>query len=312
MTFTNLDDLREYIDETFTNNGNREITGLETRDALIGVLDLISPTLLQQLIAQLGAGGSVGGIATGRNYPVGTSFETILRELLIKAIPPIYVLPVAMLSSSIAGLTVEKGSIISPQLTLAYTQNDGGGLSSLSIKKNSFQISTASPYTDNNVTVGDTAIAYQGLINYLQGACKNNNLGQQDCTGRVIAGIANSNIITYTGYRKVFWGVPVTLPTTSANVRALAGGLLNPQVGTQFTINIPVGSLRVVFAYPASLQDPSSVKYVELANSEVKGNFTSSTLNVEGANAFTAISYKLFVYEPVEAFPTAATYVVTI
>jgi hypothetical protein len=67
-----------------------------------------------------------------------------------------------------------------------------------------------------------------------------------------------------------------------------------------------------VFAYPDTLRDVSTVKYVEVANSEVKDVFTKTSVNVEGANTYTAIGYKVYRYVPNAPFPNAATYVVTI
>lgn len=119
---------------------------------------------------------------------------------------------------------------------------------------------------------------------------------------------------TYVGYRKLFHGTTTSnvALTTSAQVRALPSSVLNPQNGSTFTINIPIGAKQVVFAYPATLQDVSSVKYVEFSNTEIKGNFTKYTFNVEGANGYSPISYKVYIMIPDATFDATATYNVTI
>lgn len=310
--FPDIATLREYITDVFTANGANEITGPDAWDALTGIIDLISPTLQAQLVAQLGS-GSVGGVTTGTTFAQGATIESVLRAILIQAIHPTYVAPTAVLASTITSLQQESGSVISPQLSFTFTQNNAGALAGSLLYRNGTQISNAMPYTDANVTLVDgTPIAYSANVSYAQGACLNNNLGTQDCTGRINAGSVPTNTITYYGYRNVFWGVPVTPPAVSADVRNLSGSFLNPLNGTQFTINIPAGSLNVCFAYPATLEDVASVLYVEGSNQQVKGNFTSSTISVQGANGYTAINYKVWIYTPVESFQEAATYVVTI
>lgn len=310
MTFTNITDLRNYILATFTANGVRDITGPEAQDAFIGILDLLAPTLTEELIVSVGA-GQVGGAFNGDVLTQGEFIEAVLRKILREPVPPTYVLPVTTLNSSVTTLNNEIGTIISPTFDGLYTQNDGGVAVTRYLTKNGVNIATSSPYTDSSVVL-DSTKTYQTFITYGQGACKNNSLGDQDCTHRIQPGTAASNLIIYNGYRKAFWGVPVVVVNSSATVRALSNGSLSPQVGSAFVINIPAGSQRVVFAYPATLQDPTSVKYKEFGNCEVKGIFTKTTVSVEGASGFTAIDYKVFTYEPIESFQIASTYEVTI
>jgi hypothetical protein len=67
-----------------------------------------------------------------------------------------------------------------------------------------------------------------------------------------------------------------------------------------------------VFAYPGNLYSVSSVKYVEGLNAEVKGIFTESSVEVEGANGFSPMAYRVYEYVPASPFSSAATYNVTI
>jgi hypothetical protein len=95
-------------------------------------------------------------------------------------------------------------------------------------------------------------------------------------------------------------------------VRGLSTSSLNPGNGTAFTINIPSGATHVSFAYPASLREVSTVKYVEGLNSEVKDVFTEASINVAGANGYSPIPYRVYTMIPAEPFSEAATYNVTI
>ena len=100
--------------------------------------------------------------------------------------------------------------------------------------------------------------------------------------------------------------------SSSADIRSLSNSYLNPSSGDTFTINIPTGATNVVIAYPDTISAINSIKYVEGLNAEVKDAFTLSTLSVEGANGYSSINYKVYVYTPVEPFGAPATYNVTV
>lgn len=311
MTFDNIAELRQYILNTFTANGTRDITGPEAQDAFIGILDLLTPSLQNDLTARIS--GNVGGVNNNTLFPAGTTLEEVITAILTQAVPPTYIAPTVALSTTLSPLSYEIGSVVSPLFNYAFTQNDAGVNAGRFLDKNGVQISSTMPHTDTSVSLTGTQLNYQLRATYGQGACKNNSLGIVDCAGRIQPGTVLSNIIAIQSFRKAFYGTPVINLTTSAHVRsALSQSLLNPQQGSTFTINIPAGSLRVAFAYPSSIRDVNSVKYIELSNSEVKGNFTQSIISVEGANAYTAISYKVYIYEPVEAFSQTVNYQVTL
>ena len=249
-------------------------------------------TLSQELIVSVG-GTPVGGSNTGEVFPAGTPLETVLRDILIKAFNP-----TLALSTDIATLMQESGTILSPTFISTFTQNDGGPLLTKILKKNAVQISAVFPYQDLNIQLPDGDIVYISQATFSAGA--------------IPAGTANSNTITYQGRRKIFGGTPGATPATSAAVRALALNALNPLAGSQLLIPIAQGSTQVVFAYPASLQDVSSVLYVEFSNSEVKTLFTKTFVNVEGANGYAPVSYKVYSYTPIQPFQTAVNYRVII
>ena len=256
-------------------------------------------------------GGSVGGIDDGQFFPEGTTFDSMWRTLLTKVVHPIYTQPNTSISSNVSTSGIEIGTIINPTFDITFNKNDAGVELSRVLKRDGVEIATATPFTDTNIQVTEVGKTYIGTVTYAQGTCKNNNLGLEDCLGRIEAGSKNTSNIVYIGYRKAFWGFD-NVPTTSAQVRGFSNSLLNPQNGSTFTINIPVGTSKVIFAYPANLRDVSSVKYIELASSEVKGNFTKTTVSVAGANGYSPINYKVYTYVPVEPYSIANTYNVTI
>ena len=70
--------------------------------------------------------------------------------------------------------------------------------------------------------------------------------------------------------------------------------------------------MRVIIAYPATLQDVTSIKDVNGMNAEIKSGFTKSTVSVEGANGYTAKDYKVYIMDYAKANDKANTYAVTI
>lgn len=278
-----------------------------------------------------GGGGGEGGVflenftvlgveqgvySDGDTIPSGTFAVDAIKNMLTKVIPPTYTSPTLSINST-GTLNVEAGTVIEPTVTPTFNQNDGGAANDYDLTRNSvsiFNAASPTPYTDSFGTIGDQDVAYRASVSYDQGPVKNNNAGVPDPTGQIPAGTVQSNIRTYRGQRNLFYAADTqtTAAQTSATVRALANSQLNPSNGTTFTIDIAAGSTRVTFAYPATLRDVSSVKYVQLGNGEVKETFDLETVQVEGANGFTAINYKVYTYMPAIPYGSAATYTVTI
>ena len=191
---------------------------------------------------------------------------------------------------------------------------------------------TVSSYTaSNNVTeetisqatgtfaeyqVGDSGTYVITLTaNYTEGSIPKTALEAEYPAGKIAAGSLTKNSSAISGYRNSFYGTTTdkSAETTSSVIRGLSGksnrALAN---GNSFNITIPVNATRVIFAYPATLRDVTSVKDVNGLNAEIKSAFTKSTVSVEGANGYTAISYKVYTTDYAQPNDKANTYTVTI
>lgn len=262
--------------------------------------------LVNDITANLGANNSLGGINDGDTYVAGTPIETVIHDLLTATVHPIYVAPTVALTG-FSNLNAEIGTKISPALSISFTQNDAGSLTAQRIYRNSTLLSTASSYTDSNYTIPLGLTEYKAQADYAEGAIKNNNLNVPDADGQILSGTITSNIIEVRGYKNAFYqAITTSTPTTSAGVRALTGKLLNP-AGQDFIINIPVGTVNVVFAIPIELT-LQYVQYIELSNSDIQAAFTQQVVLVEGANGYTPTSYNVYTYTPVEPFPAEVNY----
>lgn len=148
-----------------------------------------------------------------------------------------------------------------------------------------------------------------------EGAIPLTNLGNEYAAGKIAGGTkTSSKSAAITGYRRTFYGTLNEKTTlTSAVIRGLSGkstkALSN---GSTFDITIPVGCLRVVFAYPSGLQDVSSVLDANDSNANIVSAFTKTLVNVEGAEGYTTKEYKVYSIDFANPYDAANTYKVTI
>ena len=175
---------------------------------------------------------------------------------------------------------------------------------------------TTASGTFDEITVGDdTAYSITAEATYADGAMPKTALEKDYAAGQIKAGKKTATKSKISGYRNSFYGSLTAKDgvVNSALVRALSGKSNKAlAAGNSFTISIPVGAIRVVFAYPASLRDVNSVQDVNGMNAEVKTAFTQSVVSVEGANGYDGIDYKVYVMDMANANDTANTYKVTI
>ena len=165
------------------------------------------------------------------------------------------------------------------------------------------------------LTVEDeTSYKITAKASYEAGTIPLTNTGNEYADGQIKAGSKSATSAAITGYRNSFYGTMAEKSElTSGIIRGLAGvsgaALSN---GSTFDVAIPVGALRVVIAYPATLRDISSIKDVNGMSAEISSSFTPQTIQVEGANGFTAIDYKVYTLDFANANDTANTFTVTI
>ena len=162
-------------------------------------------------------------------------------------------------------------------------------------------------------TVGDdTNYKVNVTTSYGDGAIPKTNLGNDYAAGQIKAGSKTASSAAVTGYRNMFFGTMTTKPAdiTSADIRALTTKQPKGNV-TDKVINIPVGALRVMFAVPSDKQI-TSITDTNGLGAQILSSFTQTTAQVEGANSYTAIEYKVYYMDYASANDTANTYKVTV
>lgn len=161
-------------------------------------------------------------------------------------------------------------------------------------------------------TVGDsTNYKVSVTVQHTAGSVPKTNLGNDYAAGQIQAGSKSASSSAVTGYRNEFYGTMTTKPATmtSTDIRALTGK--KAQATGNVSVSVPVGAMRVVIAVPES-KVVNSVLDVNGLNAQIFSSFTHTTVEVEGANGYTAMTYNVYYLDYAAANDTANTYTVTI
>ena len=253
----------------------------------------------------------------------GKSIAEALTEIFSKRLQPTITANPAVTLTFGQAKAYEVGTTVSPTYSASLSAGSYTYGPATGITATSWEISdtagntadTASGSFADVVVADDTNYKITAKANYGAGAVAVDNLGATSSPEvKIAAGSASKTSYAITGYRNSFYGtVAEKAEVTSTIIRSLSGksgkALAN---GNSFTITIPVGAVRVIFAYPATLRDVSSVKDVNGLNAEIKGAFTRSTLTVAGAGSDAGIEYKVYTTDFAEAVAKANSYTVTI
>ena len=139
------------------------------------------------------------------------------------------------------------------------------------------------------------------------------NKGNPYVEGQIKAGRVNQTSSTISCYRNTFYGTTANKDSLdSPTIRALNKTNKALKAGDSVTITLPVGAVRVVFAYPATLRDITSVKDINGLNAEIVSAFKKETITVAGAGNDAGISYKVFTTEFAAPLESTNSYKVTI
>ena len=240
-------------------DGSFEITHPFTKSANVKTEEAINVML----------SSPVGSFKNGDTIAADTSVTSIIKKLLQEQIPPTYSSPSAKLTAtgSTAG-NYEAGTTLNPTLSCVFTKGDAGDVTANKITKNGTEVANTTnlttTYTDSFV-IGDETVTFDASVAYGAGVVKNDNFGEPYAATSIKAGTADTSEIKYVGYRTWFHGATAATaaPTTSAEIRALNKGNAAAAAGKSFSVSVTKGQQAVIFAYPATLRDVNSVKYVE-------------------------------------------------
>ena len=264
----------------------------------------------------IGAVGAPSG-GSGTLAASGKSVEEFMASILAKEANPHTTQPVASVEITGGNGTFEIGTkkniAYSASLSAgSYTYGPATGVVAGTVTA-SFDGKTKEGATgtfENVVADGTKKLTVS--ITHNEGAVPKTNLGNAYAAGKIAAGTKTAEASqTFVGVRHMFYG-PMTTDAelNSENIRKLTHEAASRK--TNSTFGAGAGAVKVVVAVPASM----SVKKV-LMPSAVNADATASfvkqagSIQVEGAEGFTAAAYNVWVYKPA-SIDSSETYAVTI
>lgn len=256
----------------------------------------------------------------------GKNLQEFLASIFAKEKDPKVTLPkVTIKLPNLTSTVYEIGTKLTPKYSITFTPGEyeygpaTGITATYEVTDTESGVGDGTGLTGNlpEFTVNaDTVYKATVKASYTEGAVPKSNLGTLKPDLKIAAGnvSAVSSTVGIKGFRKTFYGTRTNKEDLdSAAIRALAGSSTSGlAAGSSFTINIPTGAVRVVFAYPATLRDVNSVKDVNGLNAEIKSAFKQSTMTVAGAGEDAGIEYKVYITDFAEPVAKANSYKVTI
>ena len=165
--------------------------------------------------------------------------------------------------------------------------------------------------TFENVVAEATAKKITAKATYNEGAIPVTNLGNPYPAGKIAAGSASKDSSTLVGVRHMFYGA---LTEDTALTSGVIRGLKHEAAAkkTITTFGAGSGAKKVVIACPAGY-NVTKVLMPSAMNADATASFVkqSATVNVEGAEGYTAVAYNVWVYQPA-SIDSTETYAVTI
>lgn len=251
----------------------------------------------------------------------GKNLKQVFETIFVKEQNPAITQPSVQITFAQAK-AYEVGTKVTPEYSAklspgSYSYGPATGVEATAWEVSDTDDNTAATASGSfpELTVEDeTSYKITAKASYGDGAIPLTNTGNEYATGQIKAGSKSATSAAVTGYRNSFYGTMAEKSElTSDIIRGLSGvsgaALAN---GSSFDVAIPVGAVRVVVAYPATLRDISSIKDVNGMSAEISSSFTPQTVQVEGANGFTAIDYKVYTLDFANPNDTANTFTVTI
>lgn len=272
---------------------------------------------------------SVPSSGSGTLAAAGKNVKDVFASILAKEKNPSATQPAVTATCEQLG-AYEVGTSVTPSYSASlsagsYTYGPATGIvaTAWSVTNGTATKSEATGSFDALTVADNTSYSITATATHGEGASPVTNLGNEYAAGKIAAGnksgtayknASNRNVTKITGYRNSFYGTLTAKDgeLNSALVRGLGKSNKALAAGNSFSVSIPVGAIRVVFAYPATLRDVNSVQDVNGMNAEIKSAFTKSVVSVEGANGYDAIDYKVYVMDMAKANDAANTYKVTI
>ena len=240
----------------------------------------------------------------------GKSVKDVLAGIFAKEKEPAVTNPAVSITAS-ANKAYEVGTKVSPSYSASlsagsYTYGPATGITAKTwsvTNSGSDETLTTATGTFAEITVADnTNLSITATATYDAGAMPKTNIGNEAPAKQIKAGSASATTSAkITGYRNLFYGVVNTENLTSDVIRDLTKGGAYTTSKT-FDVNVTTAdAVGIVVAYPSNVPRSgiSKVLLTTSMNADVTADYKVTTnVDVEGANGYTAQSYKVYLYKP--------------
>lgn len=264
---------------------------------------------------------TVPASGSGELAAAGKSVKDVFASILAKEENPEVTEPSLTITLNSSGVK-EVGSVITPSYSTTFKKGsyaygpDTGITATYKVTNNANadEENTAASGTFNQVTITDGMnYSVSATAEYTQGAIPVTNLGNEVESLRIDAGsLTATSSGKYTGYRAFFYGTLTEKAAEDELVSSLIRGLTKSTyaltANKEITVSVPLNAMQVIFAYPATLADLSSVTDTNAMGAQIVTSFDKYTAEVEGANGYDSIEYKVFVAEFADPNDTVNTY----
>lgn len=260
---------------------------------------------------------TVPSSGAGKISAAGKNVKQVLASILAKEKNPVTTQPSASVTLK-GGGTVEVGTHKNISYTASlsagsYTYGPDTGVVAGTVTA-SFDGQTKDGATGafDNVVATETPKTLSVSITHNEGAVPKTNLGNPYADGKIAAGTKTATASqTLVGVRHMFYG-PMTTDAelNSENIRKLRHEEASRK--TIGTFGAGAGAVKVVVAVPANMK-VTKVLMPSAMNADATASFVkqAGSVQVEGAEGFTAAAYNVWVYQPA-SIDSTETYAVTI
>lgn len=264
---------------------------------------------------------TVPGSGSGTIQASGKNVKEVLAGILAKEKNPSATAPAVTIGTQTNFGTFEIGTkknlVYGATLSAgSYTYGPATGITAKTWEATCTGVAgskTTASGTFENVVAEAASKTITVKATYDAGAIPVTNLGNPYPAGQIKAGSASKVSDSLVGVRYMFWGpmVDASAELNSANIRALAHNKASG-TGNLSTFGAGAGAKKVVVAVPAGRRITKVIMPSAL-NADVTSLFVKqgTQVQVQGANAYAAAAYDVYVYQPA-SIDAAETYTVTI
>lgn len=258
---------------------------------------------------------TVPGSGSGTIAAAGKNVEEVLKSILAEEKNPDTIQPAASVTATNGTFEIGTHKNITYTATLSagsYTYGPNTGIVAGTVTATcDGKTLTGTTGTFEGVVAEATEKKVSVSIEHAAGATPKTNLGNAYEAGKIAAGTKTATSAGLKGVRHMFYGV---LKSDAALDSAIIRGLNHEAADrkTITTFGAGAGAVKVIIACPAGY-NVTKVLMPSAMNADATANFVkqAGTVNVEGAEGYTAVPYTIWMYKPA-SIDASETYAVTI